>query len=312
VTCYLWRTTIHPFNIKAAPGLGVLTSPLYTLYRRYPNQFIDQAISAASTIIVESGLGAVLLERARSLNRSTKLIYYASDTLDMIGAHPFVQRCLEQSGDFVDHVCLASARMASQFRWIEGRLYVVPHGINTEDFADALPTPYSSCELNAVSVGSGLFDSRFFSDVAPAFPNIQFHVIGAGTHITPLSNMRVYREMKFRDTVPFIAHASFGIAPYRAEATAGYVCDSSMKLMQYEYVGIPAVCPEFAVGRCASRFGYIPGNLASIEKAIAAALAARNSVQPRRDFLSWTDVAHRILDPETFEDTYLVDAHPAV
>jgi 2-beta-glucuronyltransferase len=304
VRCYLWRTAVHPFNNKNWPSLRALTTPLYRLYRHHPNRFIDAAIRSASTIVVESGLGAVLLKRARSLNRGAKLIYYASDNLDAIGAHPFVQRCLDQSGGLVDHVCVASAKMASHFRSIAGRVYVVPHGINPEDFTDTSPSPYAD-GLNAVSVGSGLFDERFFLEAAPACPNVQFHVIGAGRHIAPVQNMRVYGEMKFKETLPFIAHASFGIAPYRAEAMAGYVCDTSMKLMQYEFVGIPAVCPDFAVGQCASRFGYIPGDPDSIRKAIMAALAAKDRVRPRRDFLSWTDVAQRILNPQAFADTHL-------
>jgi 2-beta-glucuronyltransferase len=309
VTCYLWRTPIHPFKAKGVARLAPLTAPLYRLYRHYPNRFVDAAIGSASAIVIESGLPAILLKRARALNQGAKVIYYASDNLDMIGAHPVVQRCLEQSGDAIDHVCLASARMARKFDWCAGRLFVVPHGLNPEDFADG-PSPYAG-GLNAVSVGSGLFDSQFFADVAPAFPDIQFHVIGPGRRVNAGSNVRVYDEMKFADTLPFIKHASFGVAAYRADRSAGYVCDSSMKLMQFEFVGIPAVCPEFAVGSSASRFGYIPGNAESGRGAVAAALAARGRVRAQRDFLTWIEVAQRILEPRGFADTHLVDTRPA-
>jgi 2-beta-glucuronyltransferase len=308
VTCYLWRTVFHPFNIKSAPGLAPLTSPLYRLYRQYPNRFVDDAIRSASVIVVESGLSALLLKRARALNKRAKIVYYASDNLDMIGAHRFVQRSLEQSGDAVDYVCLASARMAPQFDWSGGRLFVVPHGINREDFLENAPSPYGGAPLNAVSVGSGLFDSGFFQDVAPAFPEVTFHVIGSGCRASFPPNVRLYDEMKFTDTLPFIKHASFGIAPYRSEAAAGYVVDSSLKLMQYEFVGIPAVCPDFVVGGRSSRFGYVPGDGDSSRKAVRAALAARGRVRPWQNFLTWADVAKRILDPQDFADTGLVAA----
>ena len=55
IECYLWQTLIHAFY----PGrvLSPVTAPLYWVYPRLRNDFIDQAIRSASIIIVESGLG---------------------------------------------------------------------------------------------------------------------------------------------------------------------------------------------------------------------------------------------------------------
>src|SRR5262249_8487034 len=201
VRCYLWRTAIHPFTVKRSRVLNRLTGPLYSLYCRYPDRFIDEAVRAASYIVVESGLGAILLPRLRSLNRTAKLVYYASDNLDMIGTHPIVQHSLERCGSIVDHVCLASARMGPRFGWAAGRAYVVPHGIDPDDFSGDPPNPYRT-ELNAVSVGSGLFDPWFFVCAAPIFSDIDFHVIGAGTRFPAAPNVHCYDQMRYKDIVP--------------------------------------------------------------------------------------------------------------
>jgi 2-beta-glucuronyltransferase len=77
-----------------------------------------------------------------------------------------------------------------------------------------------------------------------------------------------------------------------------------MKLMQYEHCGIPAVCPGFAAGDSPNRFGYTPGKPPSIVAAIESALERRNDIKPRR-FLSWEEVARRLLDPREFADTVI-------
>jgi len=307
IECYLWRTIVHPFN----PGRALLpvTVPLYWVYPRLRNGFIDKAIRSASSIIVESGLGAIFLTRARALNREAKLIYYASDDLGMIGAHPVVQRILEQSRELVDYVCIPSRRMASRFHWMAERVYFVPHGINPADFVGAFNSPYSE-RLNGVSVGSGLFDPEFFVHAVPSFPNVEFHVIGSRANLCHRKNLHIYNEMPFKDTIRYIKNATFGIAPYRREPSSDYVCDTSMKLMQYDYVGIPAVCSDFAVGDNPNRFGYLPGDAQSITTAVNAALAARDRVTPHRELLTWDDIARRILNPELFPDTQLSALSP--
>ncbi len=41
-----------------------------------------------------------------------------------------------------------------------------------------------------------------------------------------------------------------------------------MKLMQYGHLGLPAICPATVAGGCRGRFGYVPGNPASIAQAV--------------------------------------------
>jgi 2-beta-glucuronyltransferase len=300
IQCYLWRTIVHPLNL--GPGLSNLTAPLYRLYPQLCNEFLDQEIQTASDIIVESGFGVILLARIRGLNQSAKIIYYASDDVGVIGAHSIVQHILEGSEELIDFVCLASRRMASKFSWMRGRLYFVPHGITSSDFDGDFDSPYPT-RLNGVSVGYTLFDPEFFDFAAPAFPNVDFYVIGCAMRLRSQRNVKVYDEMPFKATIPFVKNATFGIAPYRPEVGSEYMCDTSMKLLQYRYVGIPAVCPDFAVGHYPNRFGYRPGDAQSIKTAIEAALAVTERVKAPDDCLTWDDVARRVLNPHLFSDT---------
>jgi 2-beta-glucuronyltransferase len=161
--------------------------------------------------------------------------------------------------------------------------------------------------LHAVSVGSMLFDESFFTLAADQFPEVQFHIIGPGktSDALTLSNIHVYGEMKFAETVKYIKHAKFGIAPYqRNEHAAAYLADTSLKLMQYDFLGLPAVCPAFVVGDHPHRFSYEPGDPASIRLAIQAAM--RQGRHKPSHFLSWADVTKRLLNPDAYRDTPLL------
>ena len=149
------------------------------------------------------------------------------------------------------------------------------------------------------------FDASFFQIAAGAFPEITFHVIGPGAAGQDLSgpNIRVYGEMRFQDTLPFVKHAAFGIAPYRNDGIPAYLADTSMKLRQYRFFGIPAVCPNFAAGGDPYRLGYGPSDKPSIVAAIASALETGRV--PAGAFLSWREVADRLLRPTDFPDTAL-------
>ena len=302
VRCYLWKTPVHPINLRHS-FLNALSAPLYKLYARLPCAFLDEELKVANHVIVESGLGAVLVRRARALNHSVKISYLASDELVTVGVHPCVQAELEAAARAINFACVPSRRMAESFDWVGERVFYVPHGIEHSDFAAIGESPYEAGD-HAVSVGSMLFDPGFFAIAAARFPKVRFHVIGAGQRFEAPENVIQHTEMPFRETLPYIRHATLGIAPYRHAAGCEYISDTSMKLMQYEYLGIPAVCPTFAAADHPGRFGYRPDDQQSIIDAIERALAQRRAVRPRR-FLSWDDVARRLLNPRAFADTVL-------
>lgn len=300
IQCYLWRTPFHPFRSGVA-ALDSAAGPLFSAYGRLPNRYIDDALRSAAYVVVESGLGIVLVRRARQLNPRVRIIYRGSDALHTIGAPPALAAALRRQADDIDAFCLLAEKMAADFQWAAEKTYVVPLGIHYDDFRDIGPSPYAG-GTNAVTVGSMLFDRSFFLQVADRFPDIRFHLIGTGGQFDAPGNVQIYSEMPFKATLPYIKHADFGIAAYRPLADSGYLSQSSLKLMQYEYLGLPAVCPDFAVGTSPNRFGYRPGDADSATRAIRQALARGRFAGADR-FLNWEQIAERLLHPERYEDT---------
>ena len=302
VRCYLWRTAFHPFATGLKAVDAVMTR-LYPLYAALPNAAVDRLFGQADYVIVEASVAAILLRRIRRLNATAKIIYYATDRLDTVGAHPFVRERLISDAGLIAHVSLRSAKMADDFAWAgEDKLRRIGFGIEPEDMIDLGENPYEPGVRAAVSVGSMLFDEGFFHAVPPVFPDVEFHVIGCGQRFTGPANVVVYDEMPFRRTLPYLRYAAVGIAPYRQAPGVEYLSDSSLKLAQYEYLGLPAACPDFAVGEIASRSGYHVGDVASMRAAFARALNAAGTVAPR-SFPTWRDIGQHLLHPDAHPET---------
>lgn len=303
IRCYLWRTAVHPFQ----SGDGLLNAAmarLYPIYAELPDRQFDAFMREADYVILESSVAAIFMRRIKRINPAVRIIYYATDRLDTVGAHPFIRERLEADAALIDHVCLRSPRMVSDFQWAKGKLYRAEFGIEPDNYAGIAPNPYPPGRRTAVSVGSMLFDPTFFQAAAPQFSDVDFHVIGCGTTFEAPTNVHIHAEMKFVDTLPYVKHATVGIAPYRPAPGVEYLAESSLKMAQYEYFALPAICPAFAVGDTASRFGYVPGDAASIGQATAAALAAAGTIAPRA-FLTWHEVANRIISPQQYSGVAL-------
>ena len=300
VDCFLWKTVLHPFNTRRA-----LLRPLETLMFRWyvgaGSPVLARWIEAATVILFESGTAPVFFDLAARLNPCARTIYIASDDLDTINAADYVKRTFRRIAPALDAIRLPSRALACTVPG-DARLFFIPHGIDPALATQGDPSPYTS-GTHAVAVGSMLFDPHFFVFASHRFPDIRFHIIGSGQPRHPgyADNVTVYDEMPHAETVRYIKHAHLGIAPYRAAQLPDYLADTSMKLIQYDFFGLPAVCPSAVVGDYRSRFGYQPGDAASIVAAIGAALVAPRLSSRRH--LSWVEVVDRVLDPARFEDT---------
>lgn len=300
VECYLWKTPVHPFNTRR-PALRQLENLMFRGYVALASRVLKQWLSEADVVVFESGVAPIFFDLARRLNPAVKTIYIASDDLDTIEVAPFVREAFHRAAKDMTTIRVPSLALLDRIP-SRDNLALVPHGIDHQLAADDSPSPYRDA-LNAVSVGSMLFDPSFFREASHRFPNMHFHLIGCGQphHPSYGPNVTVYEEMPHDQTVRYIRHADIGIAPYRSEAVPAYLADTSMKLIQYDFFGVPAVCPHAVVGGFASRFGYTPGDGVSVEQAITRALKAPR--ESSRRHLSWAEVTDRILAPGEFEDT---------
>lgn len=304
VDCYLWRTPIHPFKVSnpVLNSAGRLAFPLYVAVA--PSVF-DQWVSEAQTIVVESGISVAFIQRIRRFNPTARVIYVASDDLETIGADQFLIEELERVGPLLNGVRVTSPLLRNVMP-SKADAYFVPHGIDRSIKNFVGENPYAPGTINAVSVGSMLFDPSFFEVAGRRFPDVRFHVIGSGyTPSVSSLNVKYYPEMKYQDTINYIAHANFGIAPYRQANAPYYLSDTSMKIMQYEFFALNAVCPEFVALDKAGRFGYRPGAEDSIVAAIQGALDSARIEGAAERMLSWSQVVDRLLDPNSYPDTHL-------
>lgn len=303
VECYLWRTPIHPVSMRS-PALTALESLMFWWYTGRPHPVLAEWVREADVVFFESGMAPVFFDQVRRLNPKARTVYIASDDLNSIRAAQFVKRTFARVAPQMDVICLKAPGMARNVH--DGpNVRVIPHGFDFSVDQHADPSPYGD-GLHAVSLGSMLFDPQFFVAASRAFPEVTFHVIGSGhgRHPDYGPNVQVYGEMPHRQTLPYVKHANVGIAPYRGERMPAHLGETSLKLMQYDYFKLPAVCPHDIVCGRSNRYGYTPGNAASIEQAIRQALGA-----PRvstGNFLRWSEVVQRMLNPSAYDDTRLV------
>jgi 2-beta-glucuronyltransferase len=302
VECYLWKTMIHPFNTRRS-WLRPAESIMYRWYSQGRNNVLRQWIKEATVILLESGVAPVFFDLIKQLNPSAKILYRASDSLEAINVAEYVNDAFTRIASGINTIALPSRALAESIP-SRHNLIFVPHGIDHSVAEKADPSPYEGEGIHAVSVGSMLFDPSFFVLASKRFPQIQFHVIGSGhpRHPEYGDNVTVYGEMPFAQTLRYIKHARIGIAPYSSTNLPAYLRDTSLKLIQYEFFKLPAICPTFIAADYPTRFGYEIGDGDSIEQAINRALSP---VQPlaTRQVLSWGEVTERMLTPQFFRDT---------
>jgi len=301
VECYLWKTAIHPFNTRRR-WLRPLETLLYNWYSNGYNQVLRHWIEEATVIILESGVAPVFFDLIKELNPDAKILYRASDALETINVADYVSQTFARIASQLNTIALPSKALAETIP-SKHNLAFVPHGIDHSVALKADPSPYGE-GLHAVSVGSMLFDPTFFVHAAKRFPHITFHIIGSGqaSHPDYGDNVKIYGEMPFTKTLCYIKHANLGIAPYSSVNMPAYLRDTSMKLIQYDFFKIPAICPFFIAADYPNRFGYEIGNGDSIEHAIKRAL---NPVKPlvAQRVLTWGEVTERMLQPQLYRDT---------
>jgi 2-beta-glucuronyltransferase len=292
VECYLWRTLIHPFNQARLGLLGFTENFLFEFYGGKLPSTLNVWIKESDIVIVEAGLGILFISQIKKINPLCKIAYFASDDLATLSASKYLEERLKRDLQYVDLVRLPSAHLMRHFSNAK-KVCLIYHGMDHGILSIDEPSPYGP-GIHAVSVGSMLFDTNFFDIAIEQFPDINFHVIGSGIERKTLpKNVIYYEEMNFRETIRFVKYANLGIAPYRAMPNAEYLADTSLKLQQLAFFGVPAVCPYFAVGCMEGyRFGYVPGDPFTIGNAIRSALSCQRPT-PKK-YPSWREATEKL------------------
>ena len=292
VECYLQRSWVHPVALPKAVGRFVNRIWL-SIYRLRTPRLLKRWIALSDIIVIDAGLAINILPILSHLGSSAKLLYHASDMLASIGCAPELGVILSKHYKKLSGTRVPSKHFFSAEE-ISGNALFIPQAIDDAcALAHFKPSPYKP-GIHAVSVGSMLFDPFIIDRIAESFPDITIHVIGAGRSASKLSrdNIVIYPEMPFDKTQAYIFHANLGIAAYELSRATPYLADSSLKLAQYDFHGIPSVCPDVATGGLPSRFGYTDKST-SLDQAVKKALGkGRFEAAVRHE---WKDTARAFI-----------------
>jgi 2-beta-glucuronyltransferase len=286
-------TLVHPINLRKS-WLNRLTSVVFEkYYGRHLSADLRNALRNADCVVFESGPALFYFDAVRSAAPKARLVYRVSDDVRVIRNHPTVPKVEDRVVSRFNCVSVPS-RLLIQRRFStlpQARFH--PHGVDSSAIALDCANPYSQDSMRVVSVGSTLLDYAFLEIAAPLFPNVEFHVFG---HVTPkctLRNVIHHGELPFAELVPYMVHAHVGLALYRREPGGEYLAETSNKIGQYRYIGLPMVAPGFlreVLAVRATDFFYANDDAESIRLALDEALACRD-VRIRQEHVpSWTDV----------------------
>ena len=288
VSSLLWRSAWHPVKL---PIPDAMTRWIYSLWANAPFPPLDEVAGNADAIIVESGIAPALLPRIRSAAPEARIIYRATDLLATAGVPSCIEEMLQDYERHVDLVVVVARSMLPHFQHFRCPKLFIPHGVDSGGLQRRTESPYATPN-NAVSVGSMLFDPAAVRTLAEAAPDFAFHLIGTPKSAFP-PNVIQYDEMSFESTLPYLQYADVGIAAYSQADASEYLADSSLKLRQYAAIGLPAVCPSFAVGDHDLRFGYDPALPNDIARAFTDAVSARRSPIAMKD---WNVIAEELAE----------------
>jgi len=280
---------IHPQNLKSS-ALNSLARQLMSGYHINPT--LDRHLGDSfDRIVVESGVSVSIYPELKRRYPAAKFTYLVNDDVLTLRMHPIVIESDRYMHADCDDVVICAPLLAE--RYTKGRL--VEHGIDRDAFDKVYSSPYTDGRQSIVSIGTMLNDDDLLTSLAETLSDCDIHVIGPRPRSNVPVNLIMHGRLPFERTIPFIQHADVGLAPYKWRPNSEYLAESSLKIKQYEYCGIPVVCPDFAVGRYSQRIGYRAGNLNSARDAINTALSVGRS-PTGLGARGWDEITALILD----------------
>lgn len=292
IHAHVHREPFHP--LSGSRRAEWLTQPFERLYGRRLDSWTRAAARASDVVILECGYAPYYLEVIKRLNPRARYVAFYNDRLDLVG---FRRETLARNNREMPRFDMvrtnAQALLACLPAGAKGRY--VPQGVDKEKIRFDLPSPYAAGTRNIVSVGNMLFDEAAIREVAAADQDVNVHVIGAAM-ADPPGNVTVHGELPFERTLPFIVHADVGIAPYRPVEGADYLVQSSLKIQQYSYCGLPILLAR-QLGIDGENFVLYdrdrPGDVAC---AVAQAFAMGKSRHYGQHVRGWDEVGDILID----------------
>lgn len=310
---------VHAFSNRN-PILDRLGSWLFPIYAGRLPTFARDAILQSDIVILESGTPLAFFDLVRALRPQAKILYLCRDHLQSVGASDHLQMIERRAISEFDSVCVPANRLAQQLP-NGGRISVIPQAVEPSAFLAARQSPYPAGSLNAISVGDMLLDRPVLADLARAAPEVTFHVFGSSWNLPVPANMYIHGEIGFEELAGFIRHADFGIAAYAASKNEDYLAESSLKLLQYAYCGLPVILPDSIPVTRGNEVTYRRDSDFDGRALVDRCLAMRRSGALRFEVPNWRDNAiatlatlgitsHPSLVADEDEVAYLLDEAP--
>ena len=290
---FVWVPLTHPIRFSTTL-FNSFTRFLVRLYARQLPSSILAPLKDADLIVIESCVAVALFRQLRRAAPKAKFVYSMSDRLDVVGMHPALQKMLVEDGPNYDLVRVPAELLLDDLPGANS-VYIA-HGLQKDAFDRVSDTPYSA-RLNAVLAGDMMLDQAALSQLAAAFPHVQFHYFGR-VQLSPEyqhSNLKAYGEVPFETLADYIKFADVGLALYERRVGLEYIAQSSLKAIQYRYCGLPIVTPDFAVSSEGNMFGYPVEDSTRMIKAMEAALACGRQPQAENSINDWNAVVKEIL-----------------
>jgi 2-beta-glucuronyltransferase len=293
IHAHVHREWFHPPS--GSPRIERLTWPLERLYGHHLDAWTRKAAREADVIILECGYALYFFDTIRKFNPQAQYVAFYNDRLELVGFRPEVIALHERLMPRFDMVRTNAERLLDYLpAGVHGRY--VAQGVDKERISFDLPSPYPAGTRNIVSVGNMLFDDAAVRAIAAAAARAgaNVHVIGAAM-AKPPANVVVHGELPFEVTLPYIVHADVGLAPYRATEGAEYLVQSSLKIQQYSYCGLPILlAKEMGIGG-ANFVQYAQGIPGDVDRAVDQAFELGKSRDFGRDVRGWDEIGDVLL-----------------
>jgi 2-beta-glucuronyltransferase len=235
----------------------------------------------------------MLLPRIKELAPDAFTVYRVSDDLRGLGSSPVIIRAEKELAGEFDLISSPCDYIHQKFEHLSSaQLHF--HGIEKSEFDEDHPNPYGGETKNIVFVGNSFCDTDFINWMAQDFPECTFNVIGPIEGLQPSANLKIFGEMPFRQTVPYLKFADVGLQT-RCWFDGAPSLSDSLKMHQYTYCRLPIVLPEFIRTDRPHCFAYVPSDRESMKVALRRALDYDRSRIDTSKVLSWRELTLELL-----------------